>query len=236
MVTADSHFPRSAAGQRPWLNDIKTSPLIKIDIIFIMTATFLAFMSWMDFIDRVPPRLGLEYDYSIANIYNFLKWLAIAFVFFALWTHSRKTIHLYLSLVFTGVFFDDAFELHERANAIISSAFNIPAHYAGAFLLAALAFVAATVIWLAWKKADAKSKIHAKKITLLISCLIIFGGGLDTLQSEISNVVPQAYSSPVAHGVGIIEDGLELLIASLVLMASRSFLMEVIRNNGHSSK
>lgn len=198
------------------------SRLIKLDLFFISMALILGIMVWQNVIGYVPARLGLEYDYSIGNIYNFSKWLAVAFVFFALWTHSHQPIHIVLSIVFTGVFVDDAFEVHEKINAITARISGIPAHYAGAILLIALSAAAGFLMWVVWSKSDKNSQLQARVVIILMGFLVLFGGGLDTLQSD--------FSGNLAYGIGVFEDGVELLVASTVLVASRIFLKEYVIN------
>jgi hypothetical protein len=204
------------------INPVMKSRLIKLDLLFISMALILGIMVWQNVIGYVPARLGLEYDYSIGNIYNFSKWLAVAFVFFALWTHSHQPIHIALSIVFTGVFVDDAFEVHEKINAITARISGIPAHYAGAILLIALSAAAGFLMWVVWSKSDKNSQLQARVVIILMGFLVLFGGGLDTLQSD--------FSGNLAYGIGVFEDGVELLVASTVLVASRIFLKEYVIN------
>jgi len=217
-----------------FLASASKSKLIYTDIFFIVLALFLGFISWKNIINYIPIHLGLEYDYSIPNIYNFLKWMAVSYAFFALWTHSLQIIHAVLSVIFISIFFDDSFEIHEKINATLSQLSGVPAHYAGAFLLMALAFTAGLLTWFAVKKSSNESRAQAKIITILLGCLVIVGGGLDAFQSEIRDIFPRKYSWHLAYAVGVLEDGLELIIASLILLASRTFLKEYIKKNSHS--
>jgi len=180
-------------------------------------------MVWHSAISHVPARLSLEYDYSFGNIYNFLKWLAVSFVFFLLWVHNRQAIHASFSVVFMGVFIDDAFEIHEKMNSVTSEALGIPANHAGVILLLGLTLISGFFIFIAWRNSNTKSRMQSNVIIMLMSCLIFFGGGLDAIQSELSGVL--------AYGFGIIEDGLELMIASTVLTTSRKFLEEAMKFN-----
>lgn len=203
-----------------YANEIKKSKLIKLDLFFILLASFLGIMVWQSGIEYVPARLGLEYDRSIGNIYNFFKWLAVAFLFFAVWTHSHQPIHAILSIIFLGVFIDDAFEVHEKINAVTARITGIPAHHAGVLLLIFLSSIAGALLWSVWSKSKSESKLQAKITAILIGFLIFFGGGLDTIQSS--------FSGNLAYGIGVIEDGVELIVASIVFIFSREFLKDFL--------
>lgn len=207
------------------------SKLIYADIFFILFAFLLGVFSWKNIINYIPPHLGLEYDYSIPNIYNFLKWLAVSYIFFALWTHSRQIIHAALSAIFLCIFLDDAFELHEKVNAFTSQLLGISAHYAGAFLLMALAVTAGLLAWSAVRKSSKESRVQAKLVIILLGCLVFVGGGLDTFQSEVRDILPRKYSWHLSYGIGVLEDGFELIIASLALLSSQRFLEKHIKEN-----
>lgn len=190
-------------------------------MLFILMALFLGVMVWSYTIDHVPARLGLEYDYSFGNIYNFFKWLAVSFVFFALWTHGAQIIHASFSIIFMGVFLDDAFELHEKINSITSKGLGIQANYAGVILLLGLTVISGFLIFIAWRRSNKESRAQANIIIMLMGFLIFFGGAIDTLQSDLSG--------GLAYGFGVIEDGLELIVASIVLTTSRDFLEKAIK-------
>lgn len=195
-----------------------------MDLFFVFLASLLGIMAWHNKIEYVPATFGLEYDYSIANIYNFFKWIAVAFMLFALWTHSHQFIHAVLSIIFTIVFIDDAFEVHEKINSATANIIGIPAHYAGAILLIFLSAAAGILVRAVWNKSKKKSQLQARMILILMGCLVLFGGGLDTIQSN--------FSGNLAYAIGVIEDGVELVIASLVLISSREFLEDAINYRG----
>ncbi len=86
----------------------------------------------------------------------------------------------------------------------------------------ALSAAAGFLMWVVWSKSDKNSQLQARVVIILMGFLVLFGGGLDTLQSD--------FSGNLAYGIGVFEDGVELLVASTVLVASRIFLKEYVIN------
>lgn len=206
------------------LNSAKKSVFIWIDLFFIFTALLLGFLNWKNIISAIPFNFGLEYDYSFGNIYNLSKWFFISITFIILWTRSRQPLYVALSVVFAGVFFDDAFQVHEKVNSAISLLLSVPSHYVGVFLLLGLTFFSGILILASWKSSSVESRLYARNIAFLVVVLILVGGGLDTLQSEVYDISPRKFAWHLTYGIGVIEDGLELLIASMILIYSKLVL------------
>ncbi|MFN7225431.1 MAG: hypothetical protein ACK4MS_15585 [Paracoccaceae bacterium] len=195
--------------------------LISIDILFILTALLCGFAVWMGWLDQMPRRLGLEYDHSLGNIWNYLKWVVIAGLFARLWWQGRAPVHAAAALVFAGVFFDDALELHEAVGARVASLMQGPTvHHAESMLLIILALGAWGLVTLAWRGSSPSARRDMSGILVLTGLLIVLGGSLDLLQSEVRDWVPATAGRILGFGIGLLEDGTELILASLILAST----------------
>lgn len=201
--------------------------LISVDILFILTAFFGGFAVWIGGLDQMPRRLGLEYDHSLGNIWNYLKWAVIAGLFARLWWQHRAPVHAAAAVIFTGVFLDDALELHEASNAILSGLTGgLAPHRAGAVLLIVLALGAGALMAWAWRRSSPPVRHAMLPIVGVTVLLIVLGGGLDLLQSEVQDWAGPATGRILRFGVGLLEDGTELLLASLILSATLALRRE----------
>lgn len=209
----------------PVFTVIRSKALIKgmvvTDGLFILTALLCGFAAWVGLLDRVPRRLGLEYDQSIANIWNYLKWAGVSVLFAHLWRVSRSPVHLAASVIFLAVFLDDAFELHEAMNGLLAQmAGGMARHQVGAIGLVLLALGAGLLIAFAWHQSDKAARAGVVPVIGLTAALIVVGGSLDLVQSEVGAWVSLAPARILGFGIGLLEDGAELIFGSLILAAT----------------
>lgn len=211
-----------AASSRSSLNSGRLiRGLVVTDGLFILTALLCGVAAWVGLLDRVPRRLGLEYDQSIANIWNYLKWAGVSVLFAHLWRVSHSPVHLAASVIFLAIFLDDAFELHEAANGLLAQmAGGMARHQMGAVVLIVLALGAGLLMALAWHQSDKATRAGMVPVIALTAALIVVGGSLDLVQSEVGAWVPPAVGRILGFGIGVLEDGAELVFGSLILAAT----------------
>lgn len=192
--------------------------LLVTDGLFILIALLCGFAVWVGVLDRMPRQLGLEYDHSFANIWNYLKWAVVCVLFALLWRRSQSAVHLAASVIFLAIFLDDAFELHETANGFFARmSGGMARHRVGGIVLVVMALGAGLLMALAWRTSDKASRAGLVPVIGLIAALIVVGGGLDLMQSEVATWGTPAMGRILGFGIGLVEDGAELVFGSLIL-------------------
>lgn len=189
-----------------------------VDAVLIGLALVAGGAAWLGWLESNPRHLGLAHEHSIANVWNYLKWALIAALFSHLWWSNPVPLYGAAAVVFGAVFLDDAFELHEKANALVSLfAGNLAPQRAGAVVLGILSLGAAGVMAKAWSHSPQEARNRLKPLLKVTVFLIFVGGGLDLAESEARNMFLGSAGKMLGFALGILEDGTELIIGSAIL-------------------
>jgi hypothetical protein len=192
--------------------------LIAVDLLLIGLAFALAAAAALGLAERGPRFLGLAHDHSLANLWNILKWALVTVILAVLWRNRRSPVLGAAALVFLGVFLDDAFLLHEQANALIADrAGTWAAHDVGVGTLVVLALGAGALMAMAWRRSAPDARSAMQQILVLTLALIAVSGSLDWLASEVSGRTEGSLKYYASFGIGLVEDGSELIFGSLIL-------------------
>ena len=193
--------------------------LLIIDLIFISIDLILKYLSYTDPNISVYDyeELRITTDLSYAEFFQYFKYLVICGI--TSYLIIIKKNHYYASwlLVFLILFLDDALQLHENLAVFFISAFNLKptlglrqqdigelaySAFIGSILLITLA--------VAYIKGRKKFKKTSIDIVLLFGLFLFFGIVIDMVHSFVD------YSRSLRYIVGIIEDGGEMIVLSLL--------------------
>lgn len=171
----------------------------------------------------IPWILNIERADSLPSAWNYAKWLVAAVALAAAFRATRQPVHLALGIVFAAILMDDAFELHERINAWAVDRFAIAdrstiraGDLAGLVTYAVLGLGAVLVLALGYLRSDAAARHEARVIAVLFAALGVFGIAVDTIHGVFALVVPGGAYAPLTFGSGVVEDGGEMLIGSVL--------------------
>lgn len=160
-------------------------------------------------------RFSIENEMGYAESYQHIKQLAVALAAFALLLKGADLLYLCWTLLFTYLFIDDSFELHEtlglRLSNNFTSAYGLRTQDYGELLVsitAGLVFV--VLLAISYRRGKRKARDESKVLLPMVLVLAFFGILVDMAHVEVA-------SNPWHHRLGIIEDGGELLVMSIIL-------------------
>jgi hypothetical protein len=175
--------------------------------------------------------LGRERGYP--EMYQYLKWFWIIILLGCLSISRRSFSYISWGLVFTYFFCDDALSIHERVGNHIAGNLTITPPL-GLRLLdlgelavsAAAGMILLSLVILAYLQGSQAFKKMSQDMLLLILALAFFGVVVDMAHTSIK------LGGKVDFILGVIEDGGEMLVASLILWYV--FLLSVRDGNATS--
>lgn len=156
-------------------------------------------------------------DTSLAEKFQYLKWISIAGLFFYITLKRAYTHYIPWALIFIYLFLDDSLTLHERVGAYLVqdftgiAPFNLRWQDIGELLVSAIAgSVLFTLLGLAYLKGNRLFKKVTVDMLILFSVLVLLGIGIDMLSQMVDL---GRYGTFIFE---IIEDGGEMFIASVI--------------------
>ncbi|MBU2581389.1 MAG: hypothetical protein KJ622_06700 [Alphaproteobacteria bacterium] len=195
--------------------------LVAIDIVFIAIHS-LIWASGGAFGRRA---FDIEIDQGIPELYNYLKWALSAAACAVAFVRSREQLFLVWSALFFYFLLDDSLRVHERlgTQAVLAlelaPAFLVRAQDIGEVVVCAVvgALLLGLMALFYWRAGTGSS---ARRFTLRqlpwLGLLIFCGVIIDLVHIQI-----RALQSPLAlHLCGIVEDGGEMIAASLLTAVS----------------
>jgi hypothetical protein len=194
--------------------------LILVDAAFILSHRLL-FMR-----GRFGERFSLESETGLPEYYQNLKELAAALIVFALLFKSADLLYLCWTLLFTYLFIDDSFEIHEtyglRLSRHFTPAYGLRTQDYGELVVsvtAGLVFVALLVI--GYRRGKPRVRQESKVLLGMVLALAVFGVLFDMAHVKV-------LSHPWNHRLGMIEDGGEMLVMSIILWYVFTNLQEYV--------
>ena len=160
--------------------------------------------------------LGVDRGYS--EIYQYIKWLLIIILLINLSKIRRSLSYAAWGLFFSYFLLDDSLAIHERVGAYFAQNFNfIPPFGLRLQDIGELAITATvgifllTLLVLVYLNGQQAFKKFSQDLAILILVLVLFGVGVDMAHIMIK------LGQQVDFILGAIEDGGEMLAASLIL-------------------
>ena len=163
-----------------------------------------------------PDFFNIGRDWSLGEIFNYLKWAALIFLLFRAWLREKDLLLLMMCIFFMIVFADDMLMVHERVGAflIINSGLHLKFD---AFQLGEIAIWAVMggcgliLIYTGWRKADQNLRARTMPMGWLFCGVLFCAVVIDTLHS----LIPER---TLLGGIFLIlEDGGEMLFISALL-------------------
>ncbi len=174
-------------------------------------------------------RWSLLADRSIAEFYGYLKVLLAAACLIATWRSTRQAIYLSWAVVLTIVVMDDAFMVHENLGVWLSpfdpdqTIAGLPADHFGELVTWGLmGIVALAALYAGFRASIPDESRWTLAIAASFAGLIFFAVIVDIFAVGLKGIV---------RGVGMIEDGGELVMMSLMLFAA----VTIMRNRPATS-
>lgn len=162
--------------------------------------------------------LSIAADNSYAELFQYLKFFWLTLLMLRLSWQARDPGFLPLGTLFLYLLLDDLLRLHEDGGAGLASAWNLPAladlrpkDLGELAVSAAAGLILLPAIGLAYRWGGVALRVLTRRLTLLLALLAIAGIGLDLLTAAWRP------SGLPALLLGLLEDGGEMLIASLML-------------------
>ena len=197
---------------------------ISIDLLLIIAHIFVLFINPAVFLDSI---WCLEQDGGVGEIFQYAKELWIVLLFTLLAVRRFQLNHLTWAVLFGYLFVDDALQLHEKAGEMVARASTsetiagLRAEDVGeltvyiVFGLLAVLLISATLL-----RSNAETKTVCLRFVIIMGLLFATAVLADLVHSRISNIcdafgIPEGIKIVLYYGLGIVEDGGELLVMSL---------------------
>lgn len=176
---------------------------------------------------------SVEADGSYPELLQYLKWLGAVLLLAALAFRRRAAIYVGWAAIFLYFLVDDSTELHERLGAEVVGALNldrlqqlVAERFPDLFVRArdfgelavalGAAAVVAVVLGAAWPAREARrDRRTALRLLLWLAAFAFFAVGVDMV--HVMTIDPVTGLTPSFYWLGLIEDGGEMICASLLL-------------------
>jgi hypothetical protein len=194
--------------------------LLCADFAFIVIHTDNAFITFYvtKMESLIPPPLSIGTDRGYAEIYQYIKFFWIIIVFAYVNKSTKSLSYVSWILVFTFFLCDDAFSLHENAGLYFAKIFyfNLPFNvklddFGEIVFWAIIGIFLLIILARAYLHGSHTFKKVSIDISLFVIAFVFFGVVVDLLHSSIE------LWKVLSFGLGTVEDGGELVVASLIL-------------------
>jgi hypothetical protein len=180
-----------------------------------LIAAHLVAMLWPDLL--TDPRWSVEYDGGFGEDFQYLKWALLSLTFAVVAWKQRAIGFLAWSLLFGYLLLDDRLQLHERGGVYFAARLDLSwvpylrPRDVGELISVALVGAALMLpIAAFWRFGSAAVRRTTEDMAVLMLMLVAFGVGVDALHSAL------LHAPALADWLGLIEDGGEMIVASLM--------------------
>jgi len=172
--------------------------------------------------------LSIEADNGYPEVFQYLKFFWLALLTALLAWRTRAFGCLSWSGLFLYLLLDDLLRLHEDGGAALAEAWQLPAllglrpkDLGELAVTAGAALVLLPAIALAWSRGGPGLRSLSRRLAPLLALLVLAGVGLDLLASALQ---PTGWPRLL---LGILEDGGEMVVVSLMLAVAFGALQAV---------
>lgn len=194
--------------------------LIVIDVLFIGAHIATAVLAGFGIEPKWLMRFDITWEHSMAERFNYWKWFTCVILLAATAVKTRSRVFACMAGVFVFIFADDYYRMHERLGVMISERLEIGAMFGlrsndfGELLVwAALGVPVLTLFAVAALSRSDRYWRHLPYFAICVAGLIGVGIGVDMIHSLMAGLFG---AGPLDVALGVLEDGGELLIGSLV--------------------
>lgn len=204
--------------------------LITLDLVFIV----------IHYINALTPLLNSDkfsigIDNGYAEIFQYMKFASVIMFLFLIIKKTGTKSYLAWILIFAYMLVDDSVRIHDRFGSYIamnldfSPPFGLRLLDIGELVVSAIAgLILVPVIVFSYIKGTTLFKKNSENLIVLLCLMVFFGIGMDMIHMMIIDKVPDNLLRGVNSILGLLEDGGEMIAASLILWYS--YLLE--RRNG----
>lgn len=158
-------------------------------------------------------RFLITHDLSYGEIFQYLKEFFIVSLFLVLAWRKKLLVYFAWALLFIYLLFDDVMSVHEDWGLLLVGYFdlkplyNLRAQDFGELIVSMISgSLLLTFLAITYFVSPSKDKKNSQMICLLIAMLVFFGIFIDMVHSALS-----------LRGLGLIEDGGEMMVMSIIL-------------------
>jgi hypothetical protein len=211
-----------------------TASMVALGLLALLLVFDLTFVCGHIWLAPFHEKWNIEADNGYAEKLQYLKWLAACILLLALALRRRAAIYLAWAAIFLYFLIDDAMSIHERIGGWLTTelgldrlqevyigwfpGFFLRAQDFGELILALLVAAAiAVLLVLSWPPhAAARERTVMKRLVAWLGLFAFFAVGVDLLHIMTLDPVTWA-STPAGEALAVIEDGGEMISASLLV-------------------
>jgi hypothetical protein len=216
------------------LGDIKATRfliiLLTLDLVFVVIHYLNALSPLLD-----NDKFSIGIDNGYAEIFQYVKFASVIILMTLILKKTGKRSYLAWILIFLYMLIDDSIRIHDRFGSYIAlnldfnPPFGLRLLDIGELVVSAIAgLILIPVIVFTYIKGNILFKKNSENLIALLCLLVFFGIGMDMIHMMIIDKVPDNLLRGVNSILGLLEDGGEMIAASLILWYS--YLLE--RRNG----
>ena len=189
--------------------------LLSIDAALILISALIGLLIVLKVMTVWPDFLNIGMDWSAGEIFNYIKWLAIAGIFALAFLRRRNAIFACLSFVFLLILADDSLQLHERSASLRLIEANgdrgLAQAYSEIVFWCVLGLLCLGVILAAWRKTPADIRRRLWPALWLFCGVVASGVVVDFFHNFTGE------KTVVSGLLLLLEDGGEMIFISLML-------------------
>lgn len=208
--------------------------LLAVDLLLL--AAFVAgnLLVKVNVLSELPGLFGIGRESSIAEMLNYLKWVACVGVLATCWWASRARFFVYLLVVFALILADDSLLIHETYGWTVAEVFGIPPtfgldpkHIGEVVIFGLMGVIVLSMIGLSYSQAKAAARPCVLRFLLVIIGLAFSGVLFDAIHHASSAITAETLRRTLDLVLSVIEDGGEMIFASLAVSYSIGTWMEM---------
>ncbi len=204
--------------------------LFFIDLVFMIIHISVCLIYYLGYIDDFGEYnfLVLTQDESYAEMFQYLKYIAFIGITVFLIQNERSYAYISWILLYLFMLLDDSLSLHETAGEFLAEKYNFePKFGLRAVDFGELSFIGAVglvvlfTLGISYFKGSSIFKERTRTLMFLLGFLVIFGVGFDMLHEILGE------NLKVGFVIGLIEDGGEMLIVTLMVCYAYQLIRSV---------
>lgn len=192
--------------------------LLIADMLLVTLHASLGFLILAGATSTFPEILRIDRDWSLGEVFNYFKWLALIGTSLALFYRKKSPIFLAIAIVCVVALLDDSLQLHESFSGPLTDAlafgWNWPRGTGELVFMAATGMLIAGPLIYGWRRSSHKVREQIVPLLTLFGGAIFCAGGIDFLHGQMTAVAPNSIKAGI---LGIIEDGGEMVFLSLMV-------------------
>lgn len=162
-------------------------------------------------------------DRALAETFVYVQefWLIVSF--FLLAFKKNRFVYIVWGIFFIYILLDDSLSIHESIAIFFAENIQFPEiagingiSFGELIVVGLLGIIFFPLFGFAYYRGGTISRLHMKYFIYLLGMLVFFGVGVDLVHMILHNIMP----GPVEGLVGLIEDGGEMLVISLMAWAA----------------